>query len=296
MAVIVALAGMVVLGVSGVLAVDQAAPTVAVVGFDPDPAVGVTGGNVDVSVVSEGATNVYGFEMAVSFDPAVLQVVDADPGNAGVQIAPGICPAPDFVASNTTDNVLGNISYAATQLNPTPPCNGGEAAMITFQCAPGLTQKVVTTLTLVTSIISDPNGNPIPHDPVNGTVECEANVFFIDGEVNLQAWPDPSGVQVVLRNDQGAVEDGPIALGSDGVFQFQGVVNNVYSVEAFFDRYLTHEQAGITSSNVGEHVVIGSTSLRTGDINGDQIVNILDISAVAGNFGKASNQPWTAYP
>jgi hypothetical protein len=292
MALIAFLLASVMIGVGGALAVDQAAPAVGVLRLDPSPAVGVTGGEVDVSVITEGVSDVYGIEFTLDFDAGVLNVIDANPGASGVQITPGSCPAPDFVASNWADNAGGNIGYAATQLNPTPPCGGGEAAVITFRCLPGMVEKVTTTVTILSSVVSDPDGTAIPHDPINGTVECEANIFFIDGEVALQSWPDPTGAQVVLRDSAGAVVEGPINVESDGLFQFQGLVGNVYSVEASYPRYLSAVATGITSGTVGEHVNLGMTTLRAGDINGDGVINILDISGVAGNFSKTSPQNW----
>ena len=293
MVIITALLASVILGVGGVLAAGQAAPNVGLLRFNPSPATGVTGGTVDVSIVSESVTNIYGVELDVSFDPSVITVVDADAGKGGVQITPGTCPAPDFVASNAADNAAGIISYAATQLNPSLPCAAGEVAAVTFRCTEGLLEKTTTQLTFATTIISDPDGSPIAHDPVNGTVECEANIFFIEGDVALQAWPDPAGVVVVLQDNTGAVADGPVVIGSDGAFELQGLAGSVYTVTASYDRYLGSEAAGVTSSIVGERINLGTTTLRAGDINGDGKINILDISGVAGNFSKQSPTAWT---
>jgi hypothetical protein len=92
----------------------------------PDPAaVEVTAGTIQtIAVVLEDAADVYGIDVRASFDPSRIEIVDADPGKAGVQTAPGSFPQPDFVALNEVDNGAGTLRYVITQVNPTPPATG----------------------------------------------------------------------------------------------------------------------------------------------------------------------------
>ncbi len=72
-------------------------------------------------------------DMTVQFDPAVLQVQDADPGQEGVQIQPGNFPSPDLVARNVATNTIGLVQYAVVQLPPSQPVSGsGILAKIEF--------------------------------------------------------------------------------------------------------------------------------------------------------------------
>jgi len=120
-----------------------------------------TGTSSGLTLQLDSATNVYGIQLEMTFDPAVINVV-------GSTLTPGSCPAPDFVLYNTADNGTGDISYVVTQLSPTAPCNGGDVAEIEITCvAPG-----ETTVSITSSIISDPNGLPIPHTTQNGSVYC----------------------------------------------------------------------------------------------------------------------------
>jgi hypothetical protein len=100
--------------------------------FRVDPAqISVGLGQVEtVRVVIENVKELYGGEAHLKFDPAVLEVVDADPARDGIQITPGDFLKPDFVAVNKADNTLGTIDYALTQLNPTPSANGSGVFMI----------------------------------------------------------------------------------------------------------------------------------------------------------------------
>ena len=78
--------------------------------------------------------DLYGFEMHLRFDPAVVQVADSDPGTSGVQVAPGDFLSADFVVQNRADNQAGTIDFAVTQLNPSEPKSGsGTLFTVYFQ-------------------------------------------------------------------------------------------------------------------------------------------------------------------
>jgi hypothetical protein len=263
----------------------MAAPTAPLLWLDPVEAVAVTGSSTNVDFTLSDISNVYGAEFRAEFDPAVLSVV-------GEALTPGVCPSPDFVVSNVADNVAGTIEYVVTQLAPTPPCNGGVVATAEFMCAAGLESEVTTPVTITLSIVSDPDGLPIEHFVQNGAVRCEANIFFIEGAVELQGWPGgPAGVLVELTDSGGATVDSTV-VGGDGAFSFTGNTGETYSVVASYPRYLTIEQTGITSSVVGDVINLGTGRLPAGDINGDGLINILDISGVAGNYAKSSPEAW----
>jgi hypothetical protein len=115
---------------------------------------------------------VYGLHFILDFDPTMLAVVDADPGTDGVQITPGDCPQPDFVATNTADNALGTITYDVTKVNPTIPCEGGQAATIQLQC---LGTSASTLITFTESLIATRDGETIPHTTTSAVVNCYFN-------------------------------------------------------------------------------------------------------------------------
>lgn len=91
-----------------------------------DPALLEIGGGqtVTLNVVLAGAQEVYGIDVRATFDPQLVEVVDADPARAGVQFSPGTFPQPDFLVRNEADNQAGALHYAITQVNPTEPVNG----------------------------------------------------------------------------------------------------------------------------------------------------------------------------
>ncbi len=82
------------------------------------------GQTVTLTVVLDDAQDVYGIDVRATFDPQVIEVVDADPAKEGIQMMAGTFPQPDFVARNVADNEAGTLRYAVTQVNPTEPANG----------------------------------------------------------------------------------------------------------------------------------------------------------------------------
>jgi hypothetical protein len=82
------------------------------------------GEEATVDLTIEQVSELYGVEVHLTFDPALLRVVDVDAGQEGVQIEPGALPIPDFVVQNAADNQAGTIDYASTQLPPNKPSEG----------------------------------------------------------------------------------------------------------------------------------------------------------------------------
>ncbi len=108
----------------------------------------VVGGEFTVAVRVEGAPTIYGADVLLTFDPALLEVVDADGKAAGIQLKPG-----DFIDANKSfylqhgaDNQKGTVDYALALLNPAPPAAGdGLLVEITFRVkAAGPTQIALT--------------------------------------------------------------------------------------------------------------------------------------------------------
>jgi len=163
--------------VAGGLAI---APTAEARPLAQDTTVAITPAQVEVecgqtTVVDIRINNVeglFGVDVKVSFDPNVVQVVDANPTAPGVQIQPGDLPdvsgGSGMVQVNTVDVGTGAISYAAIRLNPAPAQSGsGVIASIKFMGKAASTSPV----TLVTVALSDKIASPIPATPVNGQIK-----------------------------------------------------------------------------------------------------------------------------
>jgi hypothetical protein len=121
----------------------------------------------------------------LSFDPAILQVQDANPSTPGVQIQPldsffvpgfvikqEACNAPD---PGDPDCQEGGLAwYAAAQLNATPPVTGaGPVAAITFKAV----KAGVSPLTISYQQFSDSTGSTIPSSHLDRTVDVSGGTM-----------------------------------------------------------------------------------------------------------------------
>lgn len=177
---------------AGMLPVDRALAddgplTGAVVRCEPAVVAGHPGQQLTVGLYIENIADLYGVEMELSFNPAIAQVVDADPGTPGVQIQPlsGFL-SPDFVVRRSADNVAGIIQYAATQVAPSPPVSGsGAVAAVTFQSVANGTFSMPFSDVLLSSI----DGTPIDVTVLPCAVQYQPNLpcydFDNDGIVDL---------------------------------------------------------------------------------------------------------------
>jgi len=135
----------------------------------PDPlslemGVGDTG-TVDIRV--ENVNALYGVDLEVSFDPTVVEVVDADPGEEGVQIAGGGFLSPDWPLDNSVNNAEGVIRYAVCQLNPSPPQSGaGTLASITVRAR----KEGTSPIRMVNVMLAAPQGVPISVGTEDGVI------------------------------------------------------------------------------------------------------------------------------
>ncbi len=100
------------------------------------PARLAVGQEMTVKVLIKNAPSIYGADVRLTFDPQLLEVVDADASQRGVQLTPGdfLDPAQSFALQHQVDNTSGTIDYALTLLNPAPAVQGdGQLAQITFR-------------------------------------------------------------------------------------------------------------------------------------------------------------------
>jgi hypothetical protein len=157
----------------------------AQVALEP-PTLDLVPGNTGVMTIAvTGAAGVYGAEAHLSFDPAVVEVVDADGGRPGVQIALGDLLSPDFVATNAVDNAAGTIDIALTQLAPTPPSDGeGALAVITFQAVATGTSPI----SFSDLILADSDGGQMPAEVQGGTVNVSGDRYRIYLPVVVRSW------------------------------------------------------------------------------------------------------------
>ncbi|MBN2551067.1 MAG: hypothetical protein JXB15_18035 [Anaerolineales bacterium] len=146
-----------------------AQPDATTISLSPTPASLAGCGTVNVDIWVNDVANLYGADVQLTFDPNLLEVVDARPFETGVQILPvSTFLKPDWIIRNVADNTLGTIWYATTQLNPTLPVTGtGIIATITFRAKNQGTSALHFTYTK----LATRDGDPIPGTPVDGSIQ-----------------------------------------------------------------------------------------------------------------------------
>jgi hypothetical protein len=123
-----------------------------------------------VEIRLDNIADLYGLHIRVTFDPDHVQVEDANPEEAGVQIVPGEFPPADFVAAHRVDNEHGVIEYAVTQTAPREPVAGsGVVAAIHFRGV----ELGATSLVVEQALLSDKDGQAIAVSTTDGEIEVK---------------------------------------------------------------------------------------------------------------------------
>jgi len=105
----------------------QANPTVWVALEEP----GVVDDEVTLTVGTSDVVGLYGAEFILNFDSDQLQVVDANPEQAEIQILPGDCAKDSQI--HLVENQAGIIRYISSQLSSSPTTGECVIAQIPFQ-------------------------------------------------------------------------------------------------------------------------------------------------------------------
>lgn len=269
------------------------------------------GTTTTVDIRIEDVTDLFGAEVRLAFNPALLEVVDADPETTGVQIQPGTFPSPDFIAQNSVDQSAGRIDFAVAQMPLHEPVSGsGILAVITFRGKAAGTSD----LNFSEVILANPDGVPISAGAQGGSLTI-LPPFMLTGWLTREGWgsDERSVVNTVLYSaapPYEAISWGRACTGAMGDFTLWVVDNpqpppdgilpsdnpptspSCTSRWAFvrldFTNYLNEcywECADGDSRDIGWH------DLEGGDVNEDGCINIYDIVRIVGDFSETVDAP-----
>jgi hypothetical protein len=137
----------------------------------------------------------------------------------------------------------------------------------------------------------DTNGFPVIGDPEPPDPQCTPIVDSdVEGRVLRQGTPAiPPGLGTLSCSQVDLLSGGIVTLGpnfTDVAGTFSLVVpppSGAQTLRAVYPGYLA-SQKGITIGS-GGLINVGTTTLRGGDVNTDNKINILDVGIVIGNFG-----------
>lgn len=132
----------------GLITSVRAAPEVAGSGFegtdepvrvylDPSTVAMTRCGTIEMTVKVQAVGGLWGLQYVIQFDPNLLEVVDANPAKAGIQIYPAevFAGKATYEAANNVDNAAGRITYGVVMFNPQdePFFGSGSLGRIVFR-------------------------------------------------------------------------------------------------------------------------------------------------------------------
>ncbi len=299
---------------------------------DPDTTVAVADASMNigaeatseirVSIVNEmtDPVELRGVEVHLTFNPAIVEVVSVTPSAA-------LFDGTLQIGQNQFDNVAGTIDFAVAQSAGTSVFNATDAAIATITWR-GLASGETVVAVAGNTLMSDPEGYAITVDiSVPGTVVVNELVGCIIGSVHLQGrHPDHSGATVTAEKDGGVVASA--TTDASGNFTLENLAPDTYEVYARTYGYLDSFRGTGVQVVAGECTDIGATKLlggdvapqapepdniidindityiafrfrgadMTADVNGDSVVNILDLTMGAANFGRIGPTVWSMTP
>ncbi|MGQ9684077.1 MAG: hypothetical protein ACUVX9_16215 [Anaerolineae bacterium] len=145
-------------------------------------------GQALVEIRIEDVADLYGAEFHLSFDPALIAVVDDDPSTPGtIEITPGAIFASHLPFANSADNSAGTVIFGI--LGDEPGFTGsGTLATIRFE---GLTAGT-SALTVTSSTLTDSAAGSITHVATGGTLEVLAATATPSPTATASPTPPPT--------------------------------------------------------------------------------------------------------
>jgi hypothetical protein len=266
----------------------SAAPSASLILISPIPNPGQIGGDVI-------------FELAIG-------VTDIDPGVAGAEIylgydgpvAPPVSPLgvaialPDFfgVSDVSIKEILQPCQFpGGSSANPCvhlvvagPPQknHSGAAARFHFRCmAEGTAHFIVLASTLV-----DADGFQVAHAAASPTsVSCIFRAT-LTGKVLRQGMLSNALACSAVWSTSGGTTFGPVFTNVSGDFVLPDLPSGTHMLHAQYPGYLASEKTIPINISNTTTIPVGTTTLRGGDANLDNKINILDIGEVISEFGR----------
>jgi hypothetical protein len=142
----------------------------AFVSIEPNSATLDMGESARIELTIQQASQVFGFEIQLNFDPRIIQMVDQDADSDGVQVSDGdfFDVEQGFIAANRVDNETGVMLYAITLLAPATPVNG-DGILLSFEMEPIAVGR--SNLTLSSVLLASTDGESLPVNLDSGEVE-----------------------------------------------------------------------------------------------------------------------------
>lgn len=264
------------------------------VGFDQNTLTVARDGSSSLAIVVDTGTQpVDSVEVHVDFDPARLQVVDAS-GNPVSSLTAGT--ALGSVLQNNVSNSTGRIDFGAgLTLGSSAPSGRFTLATLRLK-APAAASVGNTALAFVTGSTRNTSaafgGSSLAVSPTAGVVSV-VEAATLSGSVALEGrgsapssqWQVPVTVSLYQPGGTTPVTSMTATTDTSGAFTVGGIVPGSYDVDVKTPQGLSRKVEGLSLA-VGSNPARVFGALPTGDVDGNNRVNILDFSNLSATFGK----------
>lgn len=247
----------------------------------------------------------------IAFDLA-FSVAGIEPGVSGAEIYLGYNPAlvtppttPGTAAAEVLPDFFGVSNFSINEVLPASQCPGGTNPCVHLVLAgpPQTSQTGIAArfhfrtlaigsacFSMLSSKMVDANGYDVVHTtapdlcrPIQGRTTT--------GLINRQgvvAIPNPGNGSLACSsvNATGTWPYGPVNTDKNGNFSMPNLPNGTYTFRVTYPGYLPAEKANVAMPNNLLEVNVGTVTLRGGDVNGDNAINILDIGSIISKFGR----------
>lgn len=243
----------------------------------------------------------------ITFD-LVFAITDVTPGVSGAEIYLSYNSAlvttpttPGVAVAEALPDFFGTSNVSINEVLPAAQCPGGASPCVHLVLAgpPQTTQSGIAArfhfraaaeglacFSVLQSKMVDANGFQVDH--LKGADPCVAvKVSATASGVALrQGVPAGGTLACSSVTTSGTAALGPVNTDVAGKFSVGNMPAGTYTFRVVYPGYLASEKAGVIVAANSLTVDVGTTTLRGGDVNADNAVNILDIGTIISKFGK----------
>ncbi|RXT02835.1 lamin tail domain-containing protein [Ammoniphilus sp. CFH 90114] len=233
--------------------------------------------------------DLYGASIEIDYDSTKLEPIDADPNMEGIQLQ-----LSDWLYGTTVKNSVyqdvyegvGKIRFAVTQLGEKPGVSGeGLLAKAQFKVKDGASGQLIFRPVASSIQMVNSNNQPISVDaqPIHVPIASSMKLFGKVKLPNTHHLHDLSGFNVkVLLNQQVISET---QTDQNGSYEVSVVSPGTYQVVVERKGYLNATQS-TTMYDAATSVEVPDMELYVGDYDGNERINIIDVSLISKQFEK----------
>jgi hypothetical protein len=227
---------------------------------------------IAVEVWISDVTDFYGVEFELIYDPAIVDALSVVEGSA-------FTDWPDEYEVVQANVGGGLVEFAASLLaTPKAPPLSGDLHLATITFDP--VAEGVSDLLWAEIKVSDSAGDPIDFAYLDGSITV---VYMGDvrGDAYLEGRSNHVDIAVDLVNGTVATT----MTDSWGDYGFDDVISGLYDLSFEHDMYLSAELTGCAVAG-GVTNYLPAVTLLAGDLNNDEVIDILDLSFCAFHFNE----------